>query len=277
MARFTGEPYLLDHIVDEFTAHPPAYRSASIVRVLYFYYVQHGIHFYFYLDIRGSFTFSPYGQLSGGTITQIVDFLYFWGSAQTNAVISGLSLPVTDFLNYVANNDNAGLLAQILSGDDTIQSTSYLAGSLQGFAGNDSISGAAGNDTLVGGTGRDTLDGGPGNDSLAGGDGDDRYVQDSAFDVIEEIGNDPNDELRTNQALSGIITGIEHYTFTGAAAVNFTADGAANRLLGTAKNDTLNAGGGNDTLDGKAGADILVGGDGDDTYVVDNAKDVVDE
>jgi Ca2+-binding RTX toxin-like protein len=60
-------------------------------------------------------------------------------------------------------------------------------------------------------------------------------------------------------------------------AVNFVADGAANKVTGTAKNDTLVGGAGDDTLNGGVGADRLAGGVDDDTYVVDNAKDVVDE
>src|SRR5262249_53115682 len=83
--------------------------------------------------------------------------------------------------------------------------------------------------------------------------------------------------LRTNQALLGVVANIEHYTFTGATAVNFAADGADNRITGTGKNDTLLGSGGNDTLNGGAGADNLVGGTGNDTYVVDNAGDKVDE
>src|SRR5262249_17114364 len=67
------------------------------------------------------------------------------------------------------------------------------------------------------------------------------------------------------------------YTFTAAAAVNFAADGADNRITGTGKNDTLLGSGGNDTLNGGAGADSLVGGTGNDTYIVDNAGDKVDE
>src|SRR5262249_41240066 len=69
-------------------------------------------------------------------------------------------------------------------------------------------------------------------------------------------------------------------------AVNFTGDGAANQITGTAYNDTLSGGGGtdtlqggagNDTLGGGAGNDTLIGGAGNDTYIVTSVGDVVNE
>ena len=137
------------------------------------------------------------------------------------------------------------------------------------------------------------LNGGAGADKMSGGKGDDIYVQDNKADVITELGGDANDELRTNQALANVLAGIEHYSFLGAAAVAFTADGAANRISGTKAgdkidgdggndslngnggNDTLTGGIGNDSLNGGTGGDSLIGGDGNDTYVVDSAGDKI--
>jgi Ca2+-binding RTX toxin-like protein len=48
-------------------------------------------------------------------------------------------------------------------------------------------------------------------------------------------------------------------------------------MHGLAGNDLLTDNGGADTLDGGTGTDTMVGGAGNDSYVVDNAKDVINE
>src|SRR5882762_4395747 len=53
--------------------------------------------------------------------------------------------------------------------------------------------------------------------------------------------------------------------------------GGNDRLLGDGGNDTLLGGDGNDRLEGGFGADLMIGGLGNDAYLVDNAKDVVQE
>jgi Ca2+-binding RTX toxin-like protein len=60
--------------------------------------------------------------------------------------------------------------------------------------------------------------------------------------------------------------------------VNFiNGDNNNNNLLGTAKNDYIDAKTGNDTLNGGAGVDVLIGGLGDDIYVVDSTTDIITE
>jgi Ca2+-binding RTX toxin-like protein len=152
-----------------------------------------------------------------------------------------------------------------------------LANTIEGNSGNNCLVGLTANDTLIGGDGRDTLDGGIGADNLTGGDGDDLYFQDSAFDFISESGATLNDELRTNQALSNVFAGIEHYSFLGGKAVDFTADAQNNRLTGTKLADTLAGDSGDDTINGGAGGDSLAGGEGDDVYVVDNKLDHISD
>ena len=56
-----------------------------------------------------------------------------------------------------------------------------------------------------------------------------------------------------------------------------TGDSRSNTLSGFGGADTLNGGAGADTLDGGAGADKLLGGAGNDLYIIENAKDVVNE
>ena len=119
------------------------------------------------------------------------------------------------------------------------------------------------------------------------------YLQDSALDVLTETGASVDDELRTNQLLSGVVAGIEHYTFAVTKALNFTGDDqdnritggtAADKLDGAGGDDTLNGAGGNDSLtgglggdslNGGAGGDSLNGGDGDDVYVINSAADKI--
>ncbi len=129
---------------------------------------------------------------------------------------------------------------------------------------------------LTGNEFNNTLDGKAGADKMAGGEGDDLYFVDNKGDQVIEDGTSLNDEVRSSVALT-LISGVEHYTFTGTTAANFTGNSADNKITGTAYADTLVGDAGDDTLTGGAGADSLVGGLGGDTYVVDNALDKVDE
>jgi len=54
-------------------------------------------------------------------------------------------------------------------------------------------------------------------------------------------------------------------------------DSLANLLVGDAASNILNGQGGADTLNGGAGGDNLIGGAGNDLYMVDNAKDILNE
>jgi len=183
----------------------------------------------------------------------------------------------------------------LLDGEHIVGTGNALDNTIKGNGGFNKLNGLAGADSLTGADGSDTLDGGLGADTMTGGSGQDVYVQDSATDKIEELGGDTNDELRTNQTLVGVAFGIEHYSFLGAVALNFVADGAANRVSGTkaadkidggagndtlsgnAGNDTLTGGIGNDSLDGGAGNDSLIGGDGNDVYVINSAADKISD
>jgi Ca2+-binding RTX toxin-like protein len=192
-------------------------------------------------------------------------------------------------------------LKDAAGGTDTVESEiGYVLGAnlenltLVGI-GNISGTGNGMENILIGNDGNNTMNGGAGADEMSGGKGDDVYLQDNKDDKITESGGDANDELRTNQALSNALAGIEHYSFLGAAAVVFAADDAANKISGTkaadkidgaggvdslsgnAGNDTLTGGVGNDSLNGGAGADSLIGGDGNDIYVVDSAGDKIDD
>jgi Ca2+-binding RTX toxin-like protein len=115
---------------------------------------------------------------------------------------------------------------------------------------------------------------------MMGLDGDDFYVIDDAEDIVTESEFEGIDEVRTSIALTEAIAEVENYTFTGSKAVSFTGSYWANKITGTAGNDSLrgdtpDGGSYGDTLNGGAGADTMAGGLSDDTYVVDNVKDVI--
>jgi Ca2+-binding RTX toxin-like protein len=165
------------------------------------------------------------------------------------------------------------------------------------------LSGAAANATgnalgnlLTGNALANILDGRTGADTLRGGAGNDVYIVDKAGDVVDEQGNaDTGDEVKSASLLLTAIAGVEHYTFTGAAAWTFAGNGSDNRisggggadsldgadgndtLLGNGGNDTLIGGIGVDSLDGGTGNDLMKGGAGNDIYVVNAVGDKIDE
>ena len=79
--------------------------------------------------------------------------------------------------------NNAGAMAYLTSGHDTIVGTRY-GDFLSGNAGNDVLHGRGGNDALSGGAGNDRLSGGAGADRLSGGAGADRLAGDAGRDVL---------------------------------------------------------------------------------------------
>jgi trimeric autotransporter adhesin len=132
------------------------------------------------------------------------------------------------------------------------------------------ITGNAAKNSLVGSDGNDTLDGGLGADTLTGGADNDTYVLDNAGDTVMESGGGI-DEVQSTLALDLSLTGyeqIENGTLLGAAAV---------KLTGNVLNNVLTGNAGANTIDGGSGADTMAGAGGNDTYLVDDAKDQVNE
>jgi Ca2+-binding RTX toxin-like protein len=149
---------------------------------------------------------------------------------------------------------------------------------------------------IIGSAAANILDGKTGADTMKGGDGNDTYVIDNLKDVADEGGGSGIDTLVRPFAtsLDLAFAAFENLTLTGtaltgtgnAAANAITGNGSANTLnglddndtlVGAAGNDSLTGGIGDDSLDGGTGSDKLIGGIGNDTYVIDNAKDVVQE
>jgi uncharacterized repeat protein (TIGR02059 family) len=75
-----------------------------------------------------------------------------------------------------------------------------------------------------------------------------------------------------------IVMGADDDTIHGGTGDDYVGSlGGNDELHGDEGNDTISGGIGNDTLDGGTGVDIMYGGDGNDTYVVDTASDQVIE
>ncbi|MDB5746972.1 MAG: Hemolysin-type calcium-binding region [Massilia sp.] len=166
--------------------------------------------------------------------------------------------------NAIDNSITGGL------GNDVLDGGSGGSDQLVGLDGHDTLRGQSGNDALEGGLGNDYLDGGAGNDEMIGGSGNDTYVVNTRLDVVNELGGEGDDIVRTSLTSYTLGDNVENLSFTGSASFSGTGNALANRLEG-------GAGSANDTLDGGAGVDWMAGGRGNDTYVVDEAFDAIVE
>ena len=154
-----------------------------------------------------------------------------------------------------------------LEGDDVIC----------GGLGNDVIFGRAGNDILFGGDGPagnndgiDRLWGGPGDDSLYGGDAGDQLKGEADSDVLYgNLGDDildgglGADNVFYQYALQGVVVDLAAGTATGDGSDTLVdlehVQGSrfADRLLGSAGDNTFQSLEGNDTIDGRGGVDMV--------------------
>ena len=142
----------------------------------------------------------------------------------------------------------------------------------------DQLEGGDGNDVLSAGTGQDDLSGGAGDDRLDGGTDGDKLRPGTGTDRV--AGGDAADRVTYDDRNDGLALSLDGVANDGAAGefdnlledVESVAGGAGpDRLIGTARSETLWGGGGNDILSGLGGNDQLVGAAGDDII------DVVDE
>ena len=229
------------------------------------------------ITLTGSAAINATGNALNNVLTGNAGNNVLDGGAGADKMIGGLGDDT-----YIVNSAGDVVTEAANAGTDTVKSwIGYTLGAnlenltLLGSADINATGNTLAN-ILTGNAGANKLSGGAGADTMAGGQGDDVYIIDNAGDIVTELANQGTDEVRSSLAI-GLIANVENYTFTGSTAVSFTGDDVANRITGTAKNDTLAGAGGNDTLAGGGGADNLAGGTGNDTYVVDNAGDVVVE
>jgi Ca2+-binding RTX toxin-like protein len=202
-------------------------------------------------QFQGQFTYNGAGTLTGGTVTG-------WQETfQGNVVfeVSGFSVPVPTFLNWVNTSDNEAVRSTILGGADSIAG-SAVADVLRGYAGNDTITGGEGqgylrgdegDDVLTGGSAFDDINGNMGNDTVSTGAGDDYAV-----------GGKDNDSL-SGQAGGDVVWGN---------LGNDTQDGGDgnDQVRGGQGDDTITGGAGNDFVSGDRGADTIAGGTGADIF-----------
>lgn len=186
--------------------------------------------------------------------------------------------------------DGAGTQETVFSFAFVSASGSESGSTLVGTFQSDILTGSAGNDVLVGGGGPDSMDGKDGSDIyLFTGN----YLHKLA--EIHDTGTTSMDEVRFNAGKASTFkifagdTGIEKVVLgtgtgtnadsSGTLALNIDASKAVNgvTLIGNAGANKLIGTAFDDTIDGGAGADKMAGGAGNDTYIVDNAKDVIAE
>ena len=216
------------------------------------------------MDLLGTgFTYSA-DDITGGTITGI-DIKV---NGQSLVHIDSFSLPVTQ----LAGMDSNGLMNFLFGGPDTIEGF----GTLQGFAGNDSINvlgtaatsvfGGLGDDSIrVSAAGSNYLRGDEGNDTIAGGGG---------FDDIN--GNMGNDTAHGGLGGDWVVGGKDQDVLFGDVGDDIvygnlgedTCDGGdgADIVRGGQGNDVVLGGAGNDWLSGDRGDDTITGGTGADIF-----------
>jgi len=182
----------------------------------------------------------PIFLMAGITLDSTTRVLTISGTTQNDVVWVGVVTGLTGTVVSVELNEQVadfpiGSVASIVvkgyEGDDnvTISSTVWLAATVDGGDGNDSVRGGSGPDRIIGGYGSDTLYGGTGNDVVWGsGHSDTMY------------GGDGDDVLAGN--------------------------GGNDKMYGGNGRDRLNGGSGDDELVGDSGQDLLVAiGAGTDT------------
>ena len=197
------------------------------------------------------FTFGANGFPTAGTITDIHES--FSGIVVFD--ITGASLPVAQFINFLATDANTAAKLAIFAGPDLINGSDSID-RLRGYGGDDTINGAGGNDFIDGGDGANIIRGGSGDDVivtsggnnyLRGDDGDDNILGGPGFDDIN--GNKGNDTIDGGPGGGDWLVG-------GQGNDSITAEAGDGLLYGNL---------GNDTLVGSPGADIVRGGQGDDS------------
>lgn len=174
-------------------------------------------------------------------------------------------------------NDKDGQQLQVLDKNIWIANDVTIENAIGG-TGDDQITGNTAANRLEGGDGDDIIDGGSGNDVMIGGAGNDYYYIDNPNDQVIENTNEGDDTLAVicNYSISQL-PHLEHMLVLGNLGLTLIGNQTDNHLTGGAGVDKLDGGAGNDQLDGGLGADKLIGGTGDDTYVIDNAKDSIND
>ena len=184
--------------------------------------------------------------------------------------------------NDLIDGGRAGDRLEGDEGDDVVKGD---AGNdhLWGRVGNDKLDGGSGNDNLYGELGNDELVGGNGIDNLEGGHGDDviRAADDSADRVDCGDGNDTV-YVEADAPTRDLLTGCETVVAIAAEPDNDTTTANtirgtrhADRLVGTAGDDSMFGRGGGDRMYGLAGDDYVDGDQGNDRLHGGDGSDII--
>lgn len=210
--------------------------------------------------VGSGFQYDATGVPTSGTITSIRETF----DGELSFEFTGLSLSVSQLLNWASTGNSAGALETVFSGNDTIVGTAF----------DDLIRGYAGHDKLFGGEGADTLYGGDGNDHLYG------QSADGGPDAADKIdGGAGNDYIQGNAGNDTLLGGGGADRIQGGQGNDFISTGGGDlrgdTVNGNRGDDTIYGGSGNDLLRGGQGNDYLQGENGDDTIIGDLGQDTL--
>jgi Ca2+-binding RTX toxin-like protein len=162
-------------------------------------------------------------------------------------------------------------IAYYLKGNDQIRAIG-LGGTIDGYAGNDTLIGAGGQDTLIGGDGNDSVSAGDGADLIVGGNGagNDSYDGGKGIDTVKYSSAKAGIRVDLAKGTAGSIAaqdsaGIGTDKLKGIE--NIVSGDFADGIIGSKDANSIIGGDGNDTIDGGLGNDTLVGGTGADVFV----------
>lgn len=121
--------------------------------------------------------------------------------------------------------------------------------------------GTSASETMYGSNTNERFEGKGGTDTYVGGKGDDTYLVDNVSQRVVEKAGGGIDTVESYVSYT-LADNVENLTLYGWGSTG-TGNALANRIIGTAGNETLN---------GKGGTDWLKGGDGDDTFIFEKGS-----
>jgi Ca2+-binding RTX toxin-like protein len=220
-------------------------------------------------------TYGGNGFINGGTVNRILEI----SNVQAVFDLTGLSIPATELVGYISNNDVAGAFGSMLSGADTLVG-SESGDWLEGYGGGDYLGGQGGDDVLYGRGGDDTIHGDDGNDYIFGGEGDDILFGDAGDDAIDGgdgsdqiYGGDGNDTIWGNGGRDSLFGEGGDDILMGDAGGAGAGD--VDYIDGGDGNDLISGGPGADGIFGQQGADIIDGGEGSDMIIGGPGPDIM--